>query len=301
MLFKTQDNKPSIATVVPVETIVPISDSQKILPPKEQVAFSFTYPPSLPDSLPTYSVSYPNSILTSVSTIATQWRFTTPFKNPVSYVYDWVEKDKLLTYNSKSKGLSFSFFNQSTTTNALFLTKDSVFDTLSSASFFSNDFAFVESDRSKGEGAEGQSDQNSQITILTYQAKSKTVPYPFFFTGITPASGEIRIAESGNVISFAFYATPTIEQNDTRQTLKSEEILTHLTENKGYIAGISGAVSGYPFDETANYDRVEIQSVSVSYLLIPEESLFVPIYVISGVGVGKGTTQSVKIYLRATS
>lgn len=289
---------------IPITTISPVSAPRKIdFSSSTRVAFSYAGPPtSLPDRLPTYLASYPTTLVASAASLAAQWKFTSPLKKPVPYVYDWVENERLFSYNDQTKSVSFAFFsfNGNASPN-LTLTQQDVFLTLSSARFFSEFFSFVETDRQvASEEAEGGENNLPPIVITSYQYKMKSLPYPFFFTGVTRTAGEMRTTQDGKIVSFSFRVSPNLQTEQERQTLTTQQILEELNKQKGYLAGLKNDSPVYEPDPVASYSEVTISGISVAYLFIPEESRFVPIYVIEGLGYGT-KTQQVRYFLRASS
>lgn len=301
---RTRPTAPATSAPVPVTTIAPLSTiPRKIDTAPSRVTFTYSGPPiSLPRQVPTYTVSYPQNLADKTNSLAKQWGFTSTVKKPVPYVYDWIDGDKQLTYNDKAKSISFSLFSPPPASSPLSsLTPQSVFSTLSSFGFLSQNFSFTETARqavhSNGEGSEAA----NNATVITYQSSIIQQQYPFFYSGLTQTSGEIRIDQRGKVVSFSFYITPQISKGPDHEILGTTElILQELNNQKGYLAGLQTTASSYPFEEPVSYTTVNITGISIAYLFIPEESRFTPIAVVEGVG-NSPTPQKVRYYVRISS
>jgi len=285
---------------IPVSTIAPISAPRKIEFDQTGVVFSYVGPvQALPENLPTYAVEYPSNLTDSSAKMAKQLGFIIGVKNPVPYVYDWVEKNRLFTYNDRSKAVSFAAFSPSAAPGSLLISD--VFSDLSSFGFLSESLSLIESGRQRAtKNADGESPADPSLSIITYQAVLKDRQIPCFFTALTKTFGEVRVDSKDNVVSFSFFTTPRLIQEQERRLLTLDEAIKALNEQKGYLEGIINNASGYGSGEAPSFSEVEITSVSVAYLYITEQSRLVPIYVFGGIGQGK-TPQSVRYYLRASS
>ena len=289
---------------LPVTTIDQVQAPRNIEPPSSDVVFSYNGPLfSPPDNLPTYAVTYPSDLPTQAASLVRQWGFVKSQTKPVSYVYDWIDDNKYLSYNDQSKSVSMMLMPpQEGAAPSLSVTPQDVFSTLSSFHFISKDFSFTETGvqevKEEGEGADSQ----SSITVTSYQSVIKNTHFPFFFSGLTRSVGEVRTTKDGRVVSFSLFVTPELQKEQERQVIGLEQMLHELNSKKGYLAGLSGDTQEYPFEETASFSHVTISTISLAYLYIAKESRFVPVFVIEGQGQSIGQkTQHVRYYLRATS
>ena len=284
-----------------VET-VPVTGPKKFGDVAQGVVFTYIGPSVLlPVALPTYIMSYPSDLPDRTAALAKQWGFTAALSRPVPYVYDWIDNNKHLSYNDQSKNISFSLFSSGLQIQPLALTTQDVFSSLLSSRFLSDDFSFIETNRQtilpEGEGGDTS---GAPLTVITYQSKIKDRAFPFFFSSVTRTTGEMRINPSGKVVSFSFYATAKIKPEQERQVLDLNQIIQELNSGKGYLTGLSENASGYTPDVSPSFAEVKISSITPAFLFVPEESRFVPIYMIEGDGYGQ-KVQRVRYFLRASS
>jgi hypothetical protein len=289
-------------TPFPITTIAPITAPNKFdaAPPAEM--FSYAGPQlSLPTALPTYKISYPTNLTNQAAALAKLWGISAALTHPVPYVYDWIDTDKYLTYNDKDKSISFAFSNPENTAGSPHLVATDVINTLTSYSFLSADFVFTQKDRRAMTQAEGLQKTSPPMTATSYQTTIKNIPFLFLFSALTQSTSEIITKQDGSVISFAFYVTPTISKEGDRTLLPADQILPALNNQKGYLAGIGNTYSGYPFAGAPTFTSVAVSNISVGYLYVAEEQLFVPVYIVEGVGSGPSGNQQVRYLLRASS
>ena len=289
-------------TPLPITTIAPITAPNKFdtAPPVE--TFSYAGPQlSFPAVLPAYKISYPANLTDQAASLAKSWGISAALTHPVSYVYDWIDTDKYLTYNDKDKSISFAFSNPENTPMGPILTSTDVISALTSHSFLSADFVFTQKDQRVMTQAEGLQKTSPPMTATSYQTTIKDISFPFLFSALTQSTSEVITKQDGSVISFAFYATPTISKEGDRTLLPADQILPALNSQKGYLAGIGNTYSGYPFTAPPTFTSVAVSSVSVGYLYVAEELLFVPVYIVDGVGSGPSGNQQVRYLLRASN
>lgn len=310
LLFRNTSNKknqPASRIITPTPSVYPTSNTTiQPLPLEEKFPTStsnITYSyvgqeVSFPPTLPIFAAVENQSLLTNISHLANEWGFKATPKRPVSYVTDWIEADKILTFNEKSKGLSFALSGTQSRTPSFFTTSSSMFSTLIGAGFLSDDFDYVVTDTTIGDDAEG-ANSSHKITIQTFASLRKSFNFPFYYNGMTRAVGEIRTTESGQLISFAFFSTPKLQEKRQETTLSLEQILQALSEGKGFVSGVSGSTN-YPFDEAVTATHINIQKISISYLFLTGDSVFIPVYEILGQGIGGKQNQTVRLFLRAT-
>ncbi|MBI5449625.1 hypothetical protein HY948_04920 [Candidatus Gottesmanbacteria bacterium] len=297
IVVRKNQNRP-----LPVSKVSVVDGPDKFGRVRRDVVFTYSGSAvALPASLPTYTMMYPSDLPEKTAALAKTWGFTSPLSQPVEYVYDWIDNDKHLSYNSKSKNVSFSFFASAAEKQAPALTPQDVLSSLTTLGILSNDFSFVETNRQtiRPEG-EGGDKTRPPLTVISYQSKIKDRAFPFFFSSVTRTAGEVRVNPTGNVVSFSFYATAAVKQEQERETLTLDRAMQELRGGKGYLVGLSDEAAGYGPETPPEFTEVKISSVVPAFLFVPEEARFVPIYVIEGSGYGE-SVQRVRYFLRASS
>lgn len=291
-----------LPTPVPVTTIAPISAPNKFDAAPPVAVFSYTGPQlSLPAVLPTYKISPPAKLAEQAAALAKEWGISTALKHPVPFVYDWIDTGKYLTYNDSDKSISFAFSDPGNTSMGPSLRLADVISALTSRSFLSADFVFTQKNQQAVAQAEGLQNTSPPLTATSYQTTIKDVPFPFLFSALTQTTSEVVTKQDGQMISFSFYATPTISKEGDRTLLPADQILPSLNSQRGYLAGVGSTYSGYPFSGAPTFTSVTVSSISVGYLYVAEELRFVPVYIVEGVGAGPSGNQQVRYLLRASS
>lgn len=276
--------------------VIPLQNQYGSFP--NNVVFSYTGPStSLPTSLPSFAATYSSGLVTNAGALAKQLGIAAPVSHPVPYVYDWNSAEKHFSYNDQSHDVSYLVFASSTTPSAS-LTPQAVLALLSSFSFVSPPFTFVEVDRRTTENNEGN---QRAITVVTYQTKAVGQPYPFLFIAGTRVGGEIHLDAGGRVITFSFFVTPGIAQQKNKPSLTTEQTIAALNNQKGYLSNVDSGAPGYAPGPSPSFTKVGISSITPAFLYVPEANVFVPIYICDGVGVDeRGGSQLVRYLLRAT-
>lgn len=289
--------------LIPPRTAPLLSAPRNIVfPGEENVVFSYGVAlPELPGELPSYSTAYPQNIDVSVAELAKIWGFTSPLKKPVPYVFDWVEKDKNLSVNTRTNTLTFAYFYPATSSSMVRrLTQESVLKNIADVGLLPKSLLLTETSRevdtTQGEGLDAG---GFPSTFIFYQYKLANQPYPFIFTGVNQYAATIRVLADGSVVSFSLRIPPLVKPLESKKTLTHDEILLSLNENKGILTRAGEKFGSDPYKQVDSFSSVEISSITIGFFFDAEIKKFDPIYVISGTAFGD-RAYSVTYYLRAT-
>lgn len=300
----SEKNKtPTQTTITPTRVVSAISAPRTLtFPGDDSVVFSYTsHPPQFPEELPSYAVTYPPKIEEAVASLAKQWGFVVPVKKPVPYVYDWIEKEKHMSVNTKTNTLSFSYFYPSVNSSMNGrLTVETVIKDITKAGLLQKSLVFVEAKKEiNATSGEGLDSTIYPSTFISYQYKVADQPYPFIFTGANQYAATIRILDRGDIVSFSIRIPPFVKPLQLKKTISAEEILQSLNEHKGILVRAGEQTQPDPYKLIESFSSVEISSITIGYFMDDAEKIFYPIYIISGSAYG-ATTYKVTYYLRAT-
>jgi hypothetical protein len=267
------------------------------------VSFFYNGPPvNLPPSLPVYTISFLSIQKESIQSIAEKLGFTTPLSQPVSWVYDWIQKKKHFSYNDQNKTISYGIEFTSPLTLPLdhILQPDDVIEILSASGFFS-DYLEVKKLSSTNVTDNHHGLENPiPISIFDYNAYIKNTQFPVYFSIFQPV-GDIKTLSDGRVISFSFRLLPQIQVESINKIMDIPQLIDELNQQKGFLVSVNAEKTAYANVVSPTFFRVNINSISLAYMVLSEENKIIPIFDISGSGLGAEKIQNVRYIIKAGS
>jgi hypothetical protein len=260
-----------------------------------QVSFSLsstvTDPPSV---LTEYETTFLNSLDNQVIVYANSLGFSSPTRTSNRFI-EWTNEKGRFLFNKEFFSISLS---QHANSNSFFSSAQNALESMSDFFTFptllETTFLYSRSPTISG----GAVNESPIVTEYSYTISG----YPVFYSATDPAVFIVHSNESQPFTSMMFRIPPeTITFKGEVPLFTKNQIPLLLEQNKGVLQAVYSINDPTSFETTPSFTSIEIQSLAVGYLFISEEQKLVPVYILEGIGTGKGEIQKVRYILRAST
>lgn len=246
-----------------------------------------------PEVLPEYTVTFSDRLIQQIETYASSMGFSTPVRSSALFM-EWMNNTGRLLFNNTNFSLSLS---QTANTPALYPSTHSAIDSIFTHFPLPSILQIVPG---PSQSLINNSDTTENETFV--EEYSYTLSgHPVYYSATDLSVFNIKSTATQPFKSVAFQIPPeSITSLENKTLFNKNQIPELLEQNKGILQSVTSLNTQQVFGIDPNFTSVEIQSLSVAYLLLPEEKRLVPVYILDGLGTGAGEVQQVRYVLRAS-